>query len=454
MREEGWSAWYRRVAALAVSGAALGVVPVAAAVEPAQMTTPCTADGPRGTYCGDSHPLADGGLSLPRDVTARPGGGESIADSGHFVLRSVTDGILATAVGTGTLGVQPPTSPTTIGEVSLGDPRGVAALADGGALIADASLKAALRVTSDGVVTTLVAAPDVALPVDVAELPGSVAVVLDRQQGQVLAVDRLGAVTPIVTGLHAPDRLAVDGTGAAPTLVITEQGGDGAPADVIRVDPATRQRTVIAGPGAPGAAGQLLPVAPTGVAVAPSGEVVYADGPDVRAVAGDGDVRTVFTGAARIDGLDVTRSGVLLTAQAEIDQVVAAPLPPPPPPDVPAPPVPAPAPGASPPLPAPRANRPRTPPCRRLGLFRGVKIQSYRRGIVQLNFAGTGRLTLYRVKPTGLHRIGTWTIRRAHNVVRIRYRGRKPVTLRLKVSGLPNRRASSQGNGCVQARFR
>jgi hypothetical protein len=435
----------------------LGVVPVAAATEPTQITTPCSADDPRGTYCGDSHLLEEGGLSMPRDVTARPGGGELIADSGHFVLRSVTDGILATAVGTGALGVQPPAAATTTGEVSLGDPRGVAALSDGGTLIADAYLKAALRVTSDGVVTPLVAAPDVALPVDVAELPGSVALVLDQQLGQVLAVDGLGAVTPLVTGLHAPDQLAVDGTGAVPTLLITEQGGDGAPADVVRVDPATGLRTVVAGPGASGAAGQLLPVAPTGVAVAPSGEVVYADGQDVRAVSMSGDVRTVFTAVARIDGLDVTTSGVLLAAQAEIDRVVAVPLPPPadkPPAQGDAPPgsrggPPPPGVGAR-PSPPPGG----TPPCRRLGLFRGVKIQSYRRGVVQLNFAGTGRLTLYRVKPGGLHRIGTWLIRHARNVVRVRYGGRKPVTLRLQVSGLSGRRSSSQGNGCVQVRFR
>jgi hypothetical protein len=58
------------------------------------------------------------------------------------------------------------------------------------------------------------------------------------------------------------------------------------------------------------------------------------------------------------------------------------------------------------------------------------------------------------VKPGGLHRIGTWLIRHARNVVRVRYGGRKPVTLRLQVSGLSGRRSSSQGNGCVQVRFR
>lgn len=438
--------------ALIVLALALGLAPSARAVEPVQVTTPCAETDPPGTYCGDGQPFGDRGLRRPLDVAARPSGGVLVADSGHFVLRSVTDGILATAVGTGTRGAEPPPTPTTLGEVSLGEPRGIAALQDGGTLIADAGLKAALHVAPSGTVTTVVAAPDVTLPVDVAQLPGSDVLVLDQRQGTVLATDAAGTTRQVVTGLHAPNHLAVDLAGPAPTLVITEQGDGGAPADVVRIDPTTRMRTVVAGPGAPGAAGTLLPIAPTGVAVVSSGEVVYADGVDVRAVDARGDVRTVYTADARVDGLDVAASGVMLIAQAEVYRVIAVPLPPqatePGPPGV------GPSAPAQPPAGVGPGHRPPgPPPCRRLGLFRGVKIQSYRRHVVQLNFAGTGRLTLFRVKSTGLHRIGTWMIRHARNVVRVRYRGRRPVTLRLVVSGLSGRRSSSQGNGCVQARF-
>ncbi|MEY2443190.1 MAG: hypothetical protein QOJ46_2616 [bacterium] len=299
--------------------------------KPPQAKTSCQPpDGLRAGYCGDGGPAGAAKLSAPRDVSAFPDGDLLIADGQNLVVRRVkaATGVIITAAGLGILGFDPPRRPTSVVDVALVDPRGVAALPDGSFAIADAGLRAVLLVTPDGMVRTLLNARRVTLPVDVAALDDRRLVVVDKANGRIVKVDvRTGRTRTLVRGLDRPQQVAVDATGG---LIISLRRSRGRPEKVVRRAP-NGVRTVVAGPGAPGVAGtrafDLDRV--TGVFARADGTLLVADHHAVRAVSTTGEVTDVAGGgppsAANVylgqgEGITQWRDEILI-ADSGTDQV-------------------------------------------------------------------------------------------------------------------------------------
>jgi len=84
---------------------------------------------------GDDGPATVAELSFPRGLAATADGGFLIAGSGNVVRKVSPAGVITRVAGTGTQGNSGDDGPATVAE--LNDPLGVAATADGGFLIAD-----------------------------------------------------------------------------------------------------------------------------------------------------------------------------------------------------------------------------------------------------------------------------------------------------------------------------
>ena len=118
-------------------------------------------DGHISTVAGsDNTPLGDGGpatsawLSGPGGVAALPDGGFLIADTGNNRVRRVwPDGHISTVAGNGRFGFSGDGGPAT--SASLNFPEAVAALPDGGFLIADTENNRVRRVWPDGHISTV-----------------------------------------------------------------------------------------------------------------------------------------------------------------------------------------------------------------------------------------------------------------------------------------------------------
>lgn len=179
------------------------------------------------TVAGSTRGLAgDGGaavfarLDRPRGLTAVPGGGWLVADSGHARIRAVSaTGTIATVAGTAP-GFAGDGGPATAARLS--DPRSATLLEGGGMLIADLGNRRVRRVAADGTITT-VAGGGGAGPID-AQTPalaarlGGPADVLALSNGGFLVADalsdRLRRVTPLGTVVTiAGERRALAGDG-------------------------------------------------------------------------------------------------------------------------------------------------------------------------------------------------------------------------------------------------
>lgn len=227
---------------------------------------PCC--GATGSFAGDGTLAvsADVRLNRPRGVSALPGGGLLIADTGNNRIRKVVGGVITTVAGNGTPGFSGDGGPAI--DASLNAPGDVAALPDGGFLIADTGNDRIRHVDSRGRITTVaggrrVSAPSgdggpataaaLAAPARVVPLPG----------GGFLIAD---------TGYHRIRRVDVDNT--IRTVAGTGTAG-------------------YAGDGGPAGRAQLN--APEGVATLADGSIVIADTGNerVRLVGPDGKIRTL-----------------------------------------------------------------------------------------------------------------------------------------------------------------
>lgn len=241
--------------------------------------------------------------------------------------------------GTGLVGRAPPRRPTSVGEVALADPRGVAALPDGSFAIADAGLRAVLLVTPDGLVRTLLDSRDVKLPVDVTALDADTLAVADADAGSVLEVDRRGRVRTLARGLSRPWQLAADP--ASGGLIVSRARATPPSSDerrtggnVVRLAP-DGSRSVVAGPGASGRAGELRFDRIAGVVALPDGTILVADRTVVRAVFRTGHYMDVAGGTGegqrcaipiggrallQVEGIAVSEGDIVIT-DSLVDQV-------------------------------------------------------------------------------------------------------------------------------------
>ena len=102
---------------------------------------------------GDGGPATAARIS-PGNVAALPDGGFLLAETAsHRVRRVGPDGIISTVAGTGARGFSGDGGPATA--ASLSSPRGIAVTADGGFLIADTGNSRIRRVAPDGVISTV-----------------------------------------------------------------------------------------------------------------------------------------------------------------------------------------------------------------------------------------------------------------------------------------------------------
>jgi sugar lactone lactonase YvrE len=105
-------------------------------------------------FSGDGGPATAAELRLVHGVAFTPGGGLLLADTQNNRIRFVTtDGTITTVAGVGTGGYSGDGGPALAAEIN--QPRGLAALQDGGFLIADTDNQRIRRVLPDGTITTV-----------------------------------------------------------------------------------------------------------------------------------------------------------------------------------------------------------------------------------------------------------------------------------------------------------
>ena len=255
-------------------------------------------------FGGDGGAATQAKLDGPRGVAALNGGGFLISDTGNDVVRRVdSNGQISTVLGTP--GTEHDSFAASHDDDSILDgPRGIAALAGGGFLVADSGHNVIRKVDELGNVT--IAAGKVEIegysgdgglatlakldkPVDVSPLPGGGFLIADKDSNVVRQVDLLGVITTVAGGgaSTAEDvpatEVALNGVSAVQAVnpegfLVAEDGGH----RVRRVDIAGKINTV-AGTGAAGFSGddgesvaaQLS--SPAGLAVEDLGDVLIAD---------------------------------------------------------------------------------------------------------------------------------------------------------------------------------
>lgn len=219
-------------------------------------------------------PIGDGGpaglarIASPTDVAALPDGGYLIAEGeGNRIRRVSPTGIIRTVAGspTGRGGFDGDGAPAT--RARLDTPTGVAALADGAIAIADQRNNRVRVVAPDGTIGTLA---QLTSPDDVAPAGDGGVLVVQDFENRVVHVDRSGVVT------------VAAGTG------IRGFAGDGGPATAARLN------------------------RPVAVAAAADGGFLIADGSNrIRRVAPDGTITTAAT-VSRPAGVAEAPGGALL----------------------------------------------------------------------------------------------------------------------------------------------
>jgi hypothetical protein len=252
-------------------------------VDAAGIVTTVAGNGPccgaQGGFAGDNAPATSAGVRLdrPRGVSPLIGAdGFLVADTGNNRIRKVENGVITTVAGNGAAGFGGDGDGAAIAQ--LNQPGGVAALPDGGFLIADTGNHRIRRVSASGIITTVAGAT-------VAGFGG------DGGPATQAALNAPARVAPLAgggfliadTGNHRIRRVTAGGTIA--TVVgassVPGFGGDGGPA------------------------GKALLNGPEGVAALADGSIAIADSANerVRLVGVDGTIRTLAgTGAPGFGG--------------------------------------------------------------------------------------------------------------------------------------------------------
>jgi Fibronectin type III domain/NHL repeat len=142
------------VAALAIVLSAGLAFPQAAGAAGTGTISTIAGSDPFGDFTGDGGPATAAALNDPSGVAVMPDGGYLIADAGNDRVRRVfPDGTINTVAGTGTYGFSGDGGPATA--AALQAPIGVAVMPDGGFVIADAAAARVRRVSPTGIITTV-----------------------------------------------------------------------------------------------------------------------------------------------------------------------------------------------------------------------------------------------------------------------------------------------------------
>ncbi|MCP9485244.1 MAG: hypothetical protein MSC30_05260 [Gaiellaceae bacterium MAG52_C11] len=168
-------------------------------------------------FSGDGGPATVAKLSIAFGVAPTADGGFLLIDAGSQRIRKVgVDGIIDTVAGTGSTGYSGDSGPAT--SAQLYNPHNLAALADGGFLIADASNERIRLVAADGTISTLIgdgirgysgdggpaAAARISVPKAVGVSPSGDVLIADEQNNRIRFVGSVVApvntAPPIVAG--------------------------------------------------------------------------------------------------------------------------------------------------------------------------------------------------------------------------------------------------------------
>jgi hypothetical protein len=199
---------------------------------------------------GDEGPATEAELSNPFAVAATAEGGFLIADSGNNEVRKVSAaGVITRVAGTGTAGNSGDEGLAT--DAELNDPLGVAAIADGGFLIADFLNNVVRKVSSTGVITRVAGtgtpgnsgddgpATDAELnaPTSVAATADGGFLIADRENNVVRKVSSAGVITRVAgtgtAGNSGDDGLATDAELNGPICVAATADGGFLIADIL-----------------------------------------------------------------------------------------------------------------------------------------------------------------------------------------------------------------------------
>jgi hypothetical protein len=331
--------WKARLATCAALAVALGAPAGAWATT---STNLCIEETGSSGWCGDGQAATRAKLSLPRDVAPLPGGGYLVADSQSHVIRRVSaDGRITTIAGTGEGGY--PKYGQRASRNPLGTPAGVAALPDGGYLIADMRLGMVLRVTPGGKLKAAAGQDPrdatsgdggpatralLQSPRDVIVLPDGGYAIADAGDDRVRRVLPDGTITTLAgtgvagaTGdggpataarLNQPTALSLAADGS---ILVADRGS----ARIRRIAPDGTITTVAGGgSGATPALAATLSF-PTGVSATADGGFLVAEAATIRRVDPDGSITSVAgTGVAGFNTLMTPALAVALAYPAAI----------------------------------------------------------------------------------------------------------------------------------------
>jgi Fibronectin type III domain/NHL repeat len=300
------------------------VLPHEAAAAEAGTISTVAGNDDLGDFTGDGGPATQAALNTPNDVDLQADGGFLIADARNARVRRVSpDGAITTVAGNGDIGFSGDGGPATSAELIA--PLGVAATADGGFLIADAGEARVRRVSPTGTITTVAGngvpgfsgdggaatAAQLFAPSGVAAMSDGGFLIADAGNMRVRRVFPNGTITTVAgtgtagfSGDGGPATAAQLGLNSPYSVAVTADGGfvlgDINNARVRRVSP-IGVITTIAGTGSRGTSGDGGPATaaqintPFGVAVAADGSVLFADeyGHRVRRISPTGVITTV-----------------------------------------------------------------------------------------------------------------------------------------------------------------
>lgn len=266
-------------------------------------------------FGGDGGPATSARLSRPSAVEATPDGGFLIADSGNKRVRRVSPaGIITTVAGNGGAGTSGDGGPAT--RAQLDAPKDVAVTPDGGFLVAIAKAHRVRRVSPGGTITTVAgngddggtgdggpaAAAQLDQPVGVAALPDGGFLIAEQHGHRVRRVSSDGVIRRVAgtgtAGFGGDGGLATDAFLNKPVGVSATSRGGFLIADSLngRVRKVGADGTIatIAGTGMPGYAGDGGPAvlarlrSPTAAVENGNGAILIADSDDnrLRVVAG------------------------------------------------------------------------------------------------------------------------------------------------------------------------
>jgi hypothetical protein len=168
-------------------------------------------------FSGDGGPATQAQIAFPGGIASIREGGFLIADNGNHRIREVSpSGEITTVAGTGTAGASGDGGAATAAQLNA--PAAVATLPGGGFLIADRLNSRVRRVSRSGEITTVAGIgavgfsgdggpateAELASPVGIAALPGDAFLIADNGNDRIRRVSSSGVISTVVGGTQPP----------------------------------------------------------------------------------------------------------------------------------------------------------------------------------------------------------------------------------------------------------